>query len=74
MLIPAKAVIKNYTEISEVKTRLITLLFKVIEKEFTADNLGAVPKSIASVFETLINRLLKESQCSILDRSAVSLS
>ena len=69
MLVPAKAVIKNYTEISEVKNPL-----NRVKKEFTADNLGVVPKSIASVFETLINRLLKESRCPMLDRSAISLS
>ena len=52
MLFPAKAVIKNYIEISEVKKSLNNVVM-VIEKEFTADNLGAVLKSIASVFVTL---------------------
>ena len=52
MLFPAKAAVKNYTEISEVKNPLNNVVM-VIEKEFTADNLGAVLKSIASVFVTL---------------------
>ena len=52
LLVPANAVIKNYTEISEVKNPLNNVVM-VIEKEFTADNLGAVLKSIASVFVTL---------------------
>ena len=48
MLVPAKTVIKNYTEISEVKNLLNYIVIKVIEKELTADNIGVVPKSIAS--------------------------